>query len=67
MSVTVKLAAFAAFVRVLALSFEPSAICSETFSGARGHDGRGRQPDGRVQENIKRLLAYSSIATRATC
>jgi NADH-quinone oxidoreductase subunit N len=63
MSVTVKLAAFAAFVRVLALSFEPLgellASLLWVLSAATLVVGNVMAV---IQENIKRLLAYSSIA-----
>jgi NADH-quinone oxidoreductase subunit N len=61
--VTVKLAAFAAFLRVLALSFEP---LGEHFGNVLWVLAAATLVVGNVmaviQENIKRLLAYSSIA-----
>jgi NADH-quinone oxidoreductase subunit N len=63
MSVTVKLAAFAAFLRVLALSFEPQDILLTNvlwvLAAATLVVGNVMAV---IQENIKRLLAYSSIA-----
>ena len=63
MSVTVKLAAFAAFLRVLALSFEPQ---GDLFANVLWVLAAATVVVGNVmaviQENIKRLLAYSSIA-----
>jgi NADH-quinone oxidoreductase subunit N len=63
MSVTVKLAAFAALLRVLALSFEP---LGEAFSNLIWILAALTMVVGNVmaviQDNIKRLLAYSSIA-----
>jgi NADH-quinone oxidoreductase subunit N len=63
MSVTVKLAAFAAFVRVLALSFEPlgDLIANVLWVLAALTVVVGNVM-AVIQENIKRLLAYSSIA-----
>ena len=61
---TVKLAAFAAFLRVLALSFEPLGDAARRTCSGRSR--RARIVVGNVmaviQENVKRLLAYSSIA-----
>jgi NADH-quinone oxidoreductase subunit N len=63
MSVTVKLAAFAAFARVLALSFEP---LGDLLGNVLWVLAALTMVVGNVmaviQENIKRLLAYSSIA-----
>jgi NADH-quinone oxidoreductase subunit N len=63
MSVTVKLAAFAAFVRVLALSFVP---LGDLLGNVLWVLAAATLVVGNVmaviQENIKRLLAYSSIA-----
>ncbi len=63
MSVTVKLAAFAAFLRVLALSFEP---LGDLLGNVLWVLAAATLVVGNVmaviQENIKRLLAYSSIA-----
>jgi len=63
MSVTVKLAAFAAFLRVLALSFEPLGDLLGnvlwTLAAATLVVGNVMAV---IQENVKRLLAYSSIA-----
>ena len=63
MSVTVKLAAFAAFVRVLALSFEP---LGDLLGNILWVLAAATVVVGNlmavIQENIKRLLAYSSIA-----
>jgi len=62
----VKLAAFAAFLRVLTLSFEPLASTRERALGARRGDARGRQRDGGDPGNIKRLLATRASRTPAT-
>jgi NADH-quinone oxidoreductase subunit N len=63
MSVTVKLAAFAALLRVLVLSFEP---LGQAFSDLLWVLAALTMVVGNVmaviQDNIKRLLAYSSIA-----
>ena len=63
MSVTVKLAAFAALMRVLALSFDP---LGELLVGVLWVLSALTMIVGNVmaviQQNIKRLLAYSSIA-----
>jgi len=63
MSVTVKLAAFAALLRVLALSFEP---LGELIGPVIWVLAALTMVVGNVmaviQENVKRLLAYSSIA-----
>ena len=63
MSVTVKVAAFAAFVRVLALSFDP---LGEVLGNILWVLAAATIVVGNlmavIQENIKRLLAYSSIA-----
>jgi len=63
MSVTVKLAAFAAFLRVLTLSFEPQGLLLANvlwvLAAATIVVGNVMAV---IQENIKRLLAYSSIA-----
>jgi NADH-quinone oxidoreductase subunit N len=63
MSVTVKLAAFATLVRVLALSFEPLgapiANVLWVLSALTMIVGNAMAV---IQDNIKRLLAYSSIA-----
>jgi NADH-quinone oxidoreductase subunit N len=63
MSVTVKLAAFAAFVRVLTLSFEP---LGDLLGNILWVLAAATVVVGNlmavIQENIKRLLAYSSIA-----
>ena len=63
MSVTVKLAAFAALLRVLALSFEP---LGDAFANLIWVLAALTMVVGNVmaviQDNIKRLLAYSSIA-----
>jgi NADH-quinone oxidoreductase subunit N len=63
MSVTVKLAAFAAFLRVLTLSFGPQGELLENvlwvLAAATLVVGNVMAV---IQENIKRLLAYSSIA-----
>jgi NADH-quinone oxidoreductase subunit N len=63
MSVTVKLAAFAALMRVLVLSFEPlgDAVANVLWvlSALTMIVGNAMAV---IQDNIKRLLAYSSIA-----
>jgi NADH-quinone oxidoreductase subunit N len=63
MSVTVKLAAFAAFLRVLALSFEPVGTLLQdviwVLAAATVVVGNVMAV---IQDNVKRLLAYSSIA-----
>jgi len=63
MSVTVKLAAFAAFLRVLTLSFEP---LGDLLGNVLWMLAALTLVVGNlmavIQENIKRLLAYSSIA-----
>ena len=63
MSVTVKLAAFAALLRVLVLSFEPQAEALQNvlwvLSALTMVVGNVMAV---IQQNIKRMLAYSSIA-----
>jgi NADH-quinone oxidoreductase subunit N len=63
MSVTVKLAAFATFVRVLALSFEPLGdLLGNVLWVLAALTVVVGNVMAVIQENIKRLLAYSSIA-----
>jgi NADH-quinone oxidoreductase subunit N len=63
MSVTVKVAAFAAFVRVLALSFEPlGAVLGDILWLLAAATIVVGNLMAVIQDNIKRLLAYSSIA-----
>ena len=63
MSVTVKLAAFAAFLRVLALSFEPlGAVLGNVLWVLAAATIVVGNLMAVIQDNIKRLLAYSSIA-----
>ena len=63
MSVTVKLAAFAAFVRVLTLSFEPlGAVLGNVLWVLAAATIVVGNLMAVIQDNIKRLLAYSSIA-----
>jgi NADH-quinone oxidoreductase subunit N len=63
MSVSVKLAAFAALLRVLALSFEPlGAAMSNVLWVLAALTMIVGNLMAVIQDNIKRLLAYSSIA-----
>ena len=64
MSTGVKAAAFAAFARVFLSAFEP--FKGRLGSGRGGHRGAATMVLGTVvgvaQSNLKRMLAYSSIA-----
>ena len=63
MSVTVKLAAFAALLRVLALSFEPlGELLTDVLWWMAVLTMLVGNVMAVIQDNIKRLLAYSSIA-----
>jgi NADH-quinone oxidoreductase subunit N len=63
MSVTVKLAAFAALLRVLALSFEPLGdLLGNVLWVLAALSVIVGNVMAVIQENVKRLLAYSSIA-----
>jgi len=63
MSVTVKLAAFAAFLRVLTLSFQPlGALLGDVLWVLAAATLVLGNVMAVIQENVKRLLAYSSIA-----
>jgi NADH-quinone oxidoreductase subunit N len=62
MSVTVKLTAFAALLRVVALSFDPLAVVSSIVWVLAALTMVVGNVMALIQDDVKRLLAYSSIA-----